>query len=43
MYVLLAFYAVILLLAAYERNWWRSLYYLGALVISVAVLGMTER
>lgn len=43
MYALLVFYAVIMVAAMYERNWWRALYFLGAIVISIAVLGMTER
>ena len=43
MYALLAFYALILVAALLERNWWRALYFLGAIVISIAVLGMTER
>lgn len=43
MYALLAFYAAILLAAACERNWWRVLYFLGAIIISVSVLGMTSR
>lgn len=42
MYVLLVFYVVIGIAAACERNWWRCLYFVGAIVISVAVLGMTE-
>ena len=43
MIVLLGFYLLIGLLAASERNWWRALYYVGAIVISVAVLEMTTR
>lgn len=42
MLALLVFYAVIMLLAAWERNWWRAMYFAGAIVISVSVLGMTE-
>jgi uncharacterized membrane protein len=41
MFVLLFFYLAVLLAAMWERNWWRALYFLGAIVISVAVLGMT--
>lgn len=41
MYVLIAFYAVIMVAAAFEHNWWRSLYFFAAILISVAVLGMT--
>ena len=40
MIVCAAFYIVIAVLAGIERNWWRVLYYLGALLITVAVLGM---
>ena len=41
MYCLLVFYAVILVAAIVERHWWRALYFLGAIIISIAVLGMT--
>lgn len=41
MYVLLAFYVAITIAAACERNWWRVLYFIGAIIISVSVLGMT--
>ena len=41
MYALLVFYAAILLAALWERNYWRALYFVGAIVISIAVLGMT--
>lgn len=43
MYALLVFYAAILLAALWERNYWRALYFLGAIVISIAVLGMTDK
>lgn len=43
MYALLIFYAAILVAALWERNYWRALYFIGAIVISVAVLGMTWR
>ena len=42
MWVLIVFYAAIGVWAAYERNWFRCLYFVGAIVISVAVIGMTE-
>ena len=41
MYACLAFYVAITIAAAWERNWWRSLYYVGAIVIQLSVLGMT--
>ena len=41
MFVLIGFYAVIAVFAAHERNWWRALYYLSAILISIAVMGMT--
>jgi membrane-associated HD superfamily phosphohydrolase len=43
MLVLIAIYAVIVVFAVLERNWWRVLYFVGAIVISVAVLGMTAK
>jgi hypothetical protein len=43
MYALLVFYVVIAVAAAWERNWWRVLYFTGAIFISIAVLGMTFR
>lgn len=43
MLLLIAEYAVIAVAAACERNWWRSLYYLAAGLITVAVLGMTRK
>jgi len=42
MLLMIAAYAVIALCSAVERNWWRALYYVGAIVISIAVLGMTD-
>lgn len=42
MYALLVFYAAILIASLWERNYWRVLYFLGAIVISIAVLGMTR-
>ena len=41
MYILLGFYAVIAVQALREHNWWRAMYFVGAIIISVAVLGMT--
>lgn len=41
MWILIGFYAVVLVLAACERNWYRSLYYFAAILISLAVMGMT--
>lgn len=43
MWILLAFYAGILLLAATERNWYRAMYFVGAIIISLAVMGMTSK
>lgn len=43
MYSLLVFYLVMLLAALWERNYWQSLYFLGAIVISIAILGMMWR
>jgi len=43
MLALLVFYAVIMVAAMFERNWWRACYFVGAIVISISVLGMTER
>jgi drug/metabolite transporter (DMT)-like permease len=41
MYALLVFYVVIMACAAWERNWWRALYFFAAILIGIAVLGMT--
>jgi len=41
MILLIVAYAVIALFSCWERNWWRAVYYVGAIVISIAVLGMT--
>ncbi len=43
MIVCAAFYVVIAVLAGVERNWARVLYYLGALLITIAVLWMGFR
>ena len=43
MLVMIAAYVAIAVAAAYEGNWWRALYYVGAIVISIAVLGMTRK
>jgi hypothetical protein len=48
-YIMLAFYAVIAAQSAFEGwrgdipKWWRCLYFLAAIQISVAVLKMTEK
>ena len=42
MIALMLAYAVIAVAAEWERNWYRSLYYVAALLISVAVLGMSS-
>ncbi len=42
MWILIAFYTLVMALAAWERKFPRSLYYLGAIIISFAVLWMTE-
>ena len=42
MYLLIVIYAVILLAAMWERNYWRCLYFLGAIIISIAVLGFQK-
>lgn len=41
MYALLIFYAAILLASLCERNYWRALYWTGAILILCSVLGMT--
>lgn len=43
MIVLCVFYSVIVLAAVAERNWPRALYFIGAIVISVAVIMMGRR
>lgn len=43
MWFLIAVYCVIVLASAAERNWPRALYFVGAIVITVAVLWMTSR
>ena len=40
MIFLMAIYAVIAAQSAYERNWYRALYFVAAILISIAVLGM---
>ena len=42
MLLLIAIYVVIVLLSAWERNWPRALYFVGAITISLAVLWMTD-
>lgn len=41
MYVLLGFYALITVQALCEHNWWRAMYFVGAIIISISVLAMT--
>ncbi len=41
MYILLGFYGIIVVQAAIERNGWRALYFVGAILISISVLAMT--
>ena len=43
MWFLIAVYGAIVLASAVERNWPRGLYFVGAIVISLAVLWMTNR
>ncbi len=43
MIALMVAYAVIAAASAWERNWWRVLYFVGAILISIAVLGMSEK
>lgn len=43
MYLLIAEYALIALAALWERNWLRTLYYVGAILISLSVLGMSHK
>jgi hypothetical protein len=42
MIALIIWYLGIAITAAIERNWPRALYFVGAIVISVAVIWMTE-
>lgn len=42
MLVLIVAYAGIAIAALFERNWPRALYFVGAIIISVAVLWMTD-
>lgn len=41
MYILIGFYVIIITQAGIERNWWRALYFVGAILISISVLAMT--
>ena len=41
MYILIGFYALIVVQAGIEHNWWRALYFVGAILISISVLAMT--
>jgi len=40
---LIAAYGAIIVASCVERNWPRALYFFGAIVISVAVLWMTQQ
>jgi drug/metabolite transporter (DMT)-like permease len=42
MLALIVAYAAIAVAALWEKNWPRALYFLGAIIISVAVLWMTD-
>ena len=42
-YALLVFYVCILTAAAWERNWWRCLYFTAAILLQIAVLGMSSK
>jgi drug/metabolite transporter (DMT)-like permease len=42
MILLIAIYGFITVAALFERNWPRALYFVGAIIISVAVLWMTN-
>ena len=41
MYLLLGFYTLITVQALVEHNWWRAMYFVGAIIISISVLAMT--
>ena len=43
MWTSIAFYVAIMAGSAMEGRWWRVIYYLGATIITIAVLGMAER
>jgi len=43
MIALMIFYAGIAVAALVERNYWRSLYFVAAILISIAVLGMSNK
>ncbi len=45
MYILIGFYAIIVVQALCERpcNWWRAVYFVGVIIISVSVLAMTSK
>lgn len=40
---LMVAYALIAGAAAWERNWYRALYFIAAILISIAVLGMGQK
>ena len=43
MVALLVAYAAIFVTSLLERHWWRACYWLGAMFIMVAVLGMARK
>lgn len=43
MYLLLSEYTVLFLLCAWERNWGRCIYFIGAVVINIGVLMMAPK
>lgn len=43
MIFLLCVYAAILMVALYERNYWRALYWTGAIILMISVLGMSRK
>jgi len=38
--ILLIEYVVVLIVCLFERNWYRALYWLGASLIQIGILGM---
>jgi len=42
MWVLIGFYAIIVVQSVIERRWHRAAYFVGAIVISLSVLGMSR-
>ncbi len=39
MKVLVGFYVVILIACIWERNWWRAMYWTGAAMLNIAIIG----